>query len=565
MSDPQKFIEQREDTWLVFSDQIPLWVKIGMLKILYAAFEIEDTKKIQESRKKREERHRQIRASRGKDSQRLGDQPEQEEAGNQEEMTSKGMSQKRGADSAGEKCRVTFEARQAVSGYFGDDPSKITGHILDSILVLKGEYAMLDNIDDNHRFRETVVFCVGKEKKVHPKGKKTILMHNLVELRKAKPEIFKGLVIFQQPAAWMDEIIASWACQDLAERCPQCVHQRDLFSAALTDTSKKIMGILHQIPTWIAAKMTPVLQLTDTDLAFILKAAVRRFKEELAREMRNRARMKGEKESFKCGPEEMIRIAQAGHQHLVEVNAKEQIVLKGLRRNGMLQWRPDVVERCLKDCDLDDIFKDMPFGSHRMREDWMTNRKDWLQADGRPKAADWSRSDAAEKLEDLEEQDYCYKEKEFQKDYTVKIGEKDIKCPVIDIDCDEQALFSDKAVLESMHPKLRREIQTKFTGARTPAQLRARAAAKQVEKQRLKDCVAHMQEDWKEWVSESLIMTARKDLAKQLIPKVVGPKGDRKNKAKTMQKEVVAVKVKPGRQWSPSQEEFGGHGPGGGV
>ena len=119
----------------------------------------------------------------------------------------------------------------------------------------------------------------------------------------------------------MDEIVQSWCCQDLGERRSQCVHQRDLFSAALTDTVKKIMAILHQIPAWIAAKMTPCLQLTDTDFAFPLKKAVTRAKTEMARDMRKRARLSGEKECFKCGLEEIIRMCQIAHEELVAMNA----------------------------------------------------------------------------------------------------------------------------------------------------------------------------------------------------------------------------------------------------
>ena len=169
----------------------------------------------------------------------------------------------------------------------------------------------------------------------------------------------------------MDEIVASWACQDLGERCKSCVHQRDLFSAALTDTVKKIMAILHQIPAWIAAKMTPCMQLTDTDLAFLVKKAVNRMKTELARDMRKRARLRGEKESFKCGLEEIIKVCQCAHNEMVEVNAKDDVVVGGTRRNGMGCYRVNVLEKRFEDCDLDDRFKDQPQGSHRLADSWI--------------------------------------------------------------------------------------------------------------------------------------------------------------------------------------------------
>ena len=71
----------------------------------------------------------------------------------------------------------------------------------------------------------------------------------------------------------MDEILQSWCIADLGQRVDQAVHQRDLFSAAMTDTCRKIMQIYHQIPTRKAAKMTAVLQLPDTSLVFPAKAA----------------------------------------------------------------------------------------------------------------------------------------------------------------------------------------------------------------------------------------------------------------------------------------------------
>ena len=99
------------------------------------------------------------------------------------------------------------------------------------------------------------------------------------------------------------------------------------------------------------------------------------MKQELAREMRHRARMNSEKERFKCGLEGIVRICQGAHQEMERMNAESDIVLKGLRRNGMLQYRPDTVEQVLLDCDLDAIFTDMPVGSHRIRDEWLADRK----------------------------------------------------------------------------------------------------------------------------------------------------------------------------------------------
>ena len=236
--------------------------------------------------------------------------------------------------------------------------------------------------------------------------------------------------------------------------------------------------------------------------------------------MRKRARLKGEKESFKCGLEEIIKVCQAAHDEMVKINAENETVLRGIRRNCMACYRVDVQGKRLLDCDLDDRFKDMPQGSHRLKDSWIAKRKDWLDANGKPISADWNRSEQARKMEDLAEFDYCLKEKAVEKEYTVKFSHTEIKAPVIDADVDEQELFDDKDAWMNMHPKLRRELQTKFEGKRSQATQNARAAQKRVEREKVNMAVAAMQKDWKEWISEAIIKQCRKYLAKSIIPQV---------------------------------------------
>ena len=117
VADAGKFIQDREDTWVVFSDQIPLWVKIGMLKILYAEFNKVDLKIREKNQKVRKRRQKKLRASRGKDSQRpspsRAEEPEDGEGEGERgekrkasEMAGEGQSQKRGADASGDRCRI---------------------------------------------------------------------------------------------------------------------------------------------------------------------------------------------------------------------------------------------------------------------------------------------------------------------------------------------------------------------------------------------------------------------------------------------------------------------------
>ncbi len=406
-----------------------------------------------------------------------------------------------------------------------------------SILVVKGGYARLDNISDDHKFIQDETFFVGDQKIEHKASASTRgLLRSYVELRKTRPEIFEGLVIMQQRAAYMDEITTIWSIIDLAKRVPQAVHQRDLFSAALGDTAKKAMQLSHHIPTWIASKMTPVLQLTDTDFAFPCKRAAAAAKTELAREMRSAAVKENVKATFKCGVEEIVYIAHKAHVSMVQMNAKDSLVLAGLRRNGMLVWRPDIKNGRLYNCEAESWCKDLPVGSHRLKDSWLNGRMDWLTPEGRPQKADWSRSEHAETEYDLAEADYCSKEHQKMEDHSVLLGGKLIEIPVVSIDCDNQELFSDKDALEMMHPKLRRmiKVQLKVTDHNSTA----RAAQKKVEKWRVSQALNCLEDEWKAHLAASLVTTSRSVMLSQLQPGVGG-----KSKKKIVKQKLKMVSV----------------------
>ena len=534
VADPQSFIEKRASTWLVFSDQIPFWVKIGFMKVLYAEFELEAANlKTLKTRKKL-----------------LGLQMSQRlEVDNEME----GLTQKRGSDPSGEKCRITFEARQAVTGYFNGDREKggedVKGIILPSILVVKGQYARLDNISDDGCYKEDEIFWIGDEKVERKAGSSARgLMKSYVELRKKEPELFKDLVIFQQPAAYMDEITTTWAIQDLASRCPQAVHQRDLFASALGDTCKKAMQLTQVIPTWIASKMTPVLQLTDTDVAFPLKAAAERAKAELSREMRREAELRKTRASFVCGVREIVKIAAEAHAAIVQMNAKVNLVLAGLRRNAMLVWRPDALTGKLYECSHEDWCKDLKIGNHRMKSSWLDGRTSWLDESGKPTRADWSRSEHARTEADLAEADYVDHELGKLLNGEVVLGGKKLEVADILIDCDDQSLFTDADAVLSLKPKLRRLLETKLSMKdNSSAKLRTvqRAAARKNEQLRVENALSQLNASWREFLNGALVKATRSEVLQSLQPGVSSKGGGPKKSCKKgVWKKVRGIKVK---------------------
>ncbi len=107
MADVPRFMERREQTALIFSDQIPFWVKIGNRQVVFAGHE--------SARSSKESRKMGASIAGAQMSQVLAPLEDAQDKVVQEQMT-----QKRGpAKSGDDKFRVTLEARQAVSGGSG--------------------------------------------------------------------------------------------------------------------------------------------------------------------------------------------------------------------------------------------------------------------------------------------------------------------------------------------------------------------------------------------------------------------------------------------------------------
>lgn len=268
-------------------------------------------------------------------------------------------------------------------------------------------------------------------------------------------EMMKHVRVYQQPAGFVDAIIMTWIIEDHSSEVVQCIHQRDLFAAALSEDVKRASWLAHEAQAWIGAKMTAAFQLTDTDFAFVAKAACRRAQGEMKKAMRELAIREGKVANFKCGPYEVLKLAFEAHSHCAEVSIKNNLVLAGLRRNGMLSWRPVPEENKFVRSDSQPWAKDLPEGSHRYPSSWLRMRYDWLHEDG-PEEPLWDKCGKhAGSLEDMA--DTCYHGLEGDK---VRLGcwkgsalEKGEDEPCIVIDADEENL--EAKLCTEMHQRSR--------------------------------------------------------------------------------------------------------------
>ena len=99
----------------------------------------------------------------------------------------------------------------------------------------------------------------------------------------------------QQPAGFEDVILSKWIIELQGKKYVSSIHQRDMFLGCLTRSSKVAMWLCQQGDAWIAGKMTPNNQLTDTDVVFPLEANAKIAEDDLRREMKAFAESKGER------------------------------------------------------------------------------------------------------------------------------------------------------------------------------------------------------------------------------------------------------------------------------
>ena len=310
--------------------------------------------------------------------------------------------------------RVTLECTQAVLRYFeeaaeGEDEVQPVGVILPSTLVLTGDHGRLSNLDDSGcLIRDEAFQWNGREALRRAGASARGLLSKFVELRRQNPaarEMMKKVRIMSQPSGFVDPIILSWMNEQLSEEFTVVLAQRDLFAASLSEPDKMSRYLSHIAVSFISGKMTSCLQLTDTDIAAPFKSAAMRVKQRVAAEMKHIRQQRGQMSNFKCGAAEVLRIAFEAHEYIENLNLQNQVVLRGLRRNGMLSWRPSLSRGCLLRSDEQQWAREMVEHSHRIPNGWWAERYQWLSSEGRPLPPDYSQHHGAgvKKLEDMQD------------------------------------------------------------------------------------------------------------------------------------------------------------------
>ena len=528
---PEQVRETLKDTVLLFSDQVPFWVKVVSSRQLYGKNEL------------RKAGSKAV-ASEACMSQVLKCDLDEGVINSESaaQTRAQGVSEQ-------DRYRVTFECVQEVHNYFESKTPE--GKIGKSLLVLIGGHGRLSNISDEGNFLEDEHFTHKGKEIVRKAGQSARgLLKSWVELRRSSAEVrtmLESIEVMQQPSGFADSVIVQWHLEAQSKRYPQAIHQKDLFAAALCEASKKASWLAHQVLTWIAGKMTSCLQLTDTDLAFPLKAAASRSKDRVKREMRDQASMEGQSASFRCGPYEVLRISYEAHVHMVELNAKENTVLRALRRNGMLSYRPSLTQNKMVRTDEQDWAsgEDMKEGSHRIPKCWFEDRYSWCE-EGIPQKPQWERcGDDIKGPQDMEDPTAhgeegakvelaCWKDDEVLKD--------GVEEPAIMIEVDEDGLESLDAMSLQRSVKVARRL-AEVDKLMTSQVKQPTDGLKHQKRAQIRSAVRRVKAEWRTDQRELLSKYSRAQLLQALCPGEVLPTKGRLMNAKASKAEFAASGV----------------------
>ena len=546
VQDPEDFRKNIKTTVLSFLDQVPLWVMPRAGKQLYGEWEL---------RKKSGDKNplENLLGSAGSWSQKTsglrleGDEDEHEDDGlaenvddEEEFVDKKDFTQKRGVENEqADKYRITIEMQQDLFNWFDPSLEPICQHA-QPMLILVGAHGRLSNIDDNHCFIKDEAFEYQGKPVLRKAGTSArALLKNWVKLRRENPvarEMLKKVEIMQQPSGFQDSIISKWRIEAMSEG-GQRLTSRDLNASYLSESARKASYLSHEVCHFEGGKITAVIQPTDTDVAYSFKAACTVEQQALKRELRDKAKLENTACVLKCGPYEVLRVVYHAYLKLEQTNNEKQNLLRCLRRNGFLAYRPDFEQKTLKPVE-GKLAEEMPQGNHRMPSNWIEQRYRWRDDAGVPFEADWSK-DCGPGVKDVEDMVDNTQHGELGCSVKLACYDKSIKEPHIefsgDVDISEELpdVVPASVELKAAVDTRRKEAIDQYLTTQ----------AKKVESQSKKDSRAKIKAAFKELLPKWREDMRKLELSRKQLLEILVPLAGETNKKKRILEEAAELKA----------------------
>ena len=285
---PLEFRQNLGGLVVVCSDQIPLWIKAGSERELFADWEHRPLSQ-QHLRQRLRDHHLASSDQISPSGDVSGPVRPLLEAvkPSAKAASGSGQGQKRAfVDADSVRYRVTYEARQALYGLCKDPgpdgQPELSGRVLPGLLVVHGTHARLDNIDSSGRFLKDESFEFAGKLVCRKAGSSAgNLLRGWRDAREQAPHLFTQICVMSQPSANVDGIIFAWSQESLAAVAPASVHVRDCFAAAWSSSAAGSLFYAQSLQTIIGPKLTASLQLTDTDFSRAFKSVAREAMDKL--------------------------------------------------------------------------------------------------------------------------------------------------------------------------------------------------------------------------------------------------------------------------------------------
>jgi len=375
-----------------------------------------------------------------------------------------GPVQVRGAMAKGaDKRRITIMPRlilkNVVQGLSKEKRLPPKGELLKMLLLVPGDHCSLDFIDilpggkavwnrdwDYEYMGEQQQFWKGDGTKNKMKA--------WVDLKRKMPELFEGITVMMQPAAVRDSIITGWCTKQLgAEKPHGVVQQHDLVGSQTTAGVKKIKMHMHILECIIAAEMTACSQVTDIMCAKKTKTIAHNAAPEIKKWLKRKAAHNSEEVKYAIGPVEMMMLANKIHEGLQAWLQESDWILAGCRQGGHLAYLPDLkagrlrpVEDFLEEwkenlhLEKPPVIAALGGGGNKLDPEWLLERFEWLNADGRAPPAPWHTEE--EGADERVKKQIVYAKQ--------KLDEHSIL-----ICADEEELFQEDEAMRQLHPAYR--------------------------------------------------------------------------------------------------------------
>ncbi|CAE7251393.1 unnamed protein product [Symbiodinium natans] len=395
---PKKFRDSVENLVCLFSDQIPLWVKSGQERELFASWERQPCSQA-ELRHNLEVAHQASLEQRGKSLPSFEAAKPSAKA-----KASSGQGQKRALkEDQHSRYRITYEARQALYGLCTSKPqAQLSGAVLPGLIVVHGVHARLSNIDSSGRFIVEESFSwKGKQVVRSAKSYAGKILLSWRQARDKDPLLFEQVSVMSQPSANVDSIIFKWSQEELAKVSVVALHQRDAFAGAWTTSATESLYASNHLQCLLAPKLTASLQLTDTDYARSFKALCRAEMESFRSSGQQALLAQGSREPWQASPLDMVKAIVSAQTTLRQRNEKNSWVVAGLRRNGILAYKASLAEQKLVPLSSEEVG-----GSERIDVSWLRDRFLWVDKNLVPLKPDFSLITASKELADLYEWDF---------------------------------------------------------------------------------------------------------------------------------------------------------------